>query len=178
MMKSIRSEALTRTQRSIENCEILKIYPASEIVFTDSVIENGLRRIRSEAQKTEKIFRSQKNPEAASRLKQTIEEFCENVREAYGRTNIDAFIHYFYPNTMSFIDYFDNKDSIIFIDEPNRLQEKADAVDLEFREGMTGRMEKGYILPGQMAVLIDQKAIWHRFFKDADGNFDNSCSEI
>lgn len=153
------------SQRSIENCEILKIFPASEIVFTDSVIENGLRRIRSEAQKTEKIFRSQKNPEAASRLKQTIEEFCENVREAYGRTNIDAFIHYFYPNTMSFIDYFDNKDSIIFIDEPNRLQEKADAVDLEFREGMTGRMEKGYILPGQMAVLIDQKAIWHRFSK-------------
>ena len=79
---------------------------------------------------------------------------------------------------MSFIDYFDNKDSIIFIDEPNRLQEKADAVDLEFREGMTGRMEKGYILPGQMAVLIDQKAIWHRFSKMRTVIFDNSCSEI
>lgn len=153
------------SQRSIENCDSVSVYPASEFVFTDSVIERGLRRIHTETEKTAAVFEKEKNTEAAQRLKRTVGEFSENVREAFGRVNIDAYIHYFYPGTMSFIDYFDNQDSIIFLDEPNRLEEKGETVECEFREGMTGRLEKGYILPGQMQVLYDLKTIWHKFSK-------------
>ena len=153
------------SQRSIENCDTFTIYPSSEFVLDDRTAEAGLRRIQTEAQKTIKKFQDDKNMEAAGRLSQTILEFEENIREAFGSTNIDAYIHYFYPNTMSFIDYFDNDDSIIFLDEPNRLEEKGEAVTYEFREGMTGRLEKGYILPGQMQVLYDLKVIWHKLSK-------------
>lgn len=153
------------SQRSIENCDELTVYPASEIVLTDKVVEAGLRRIKAECEKMVKTFKADKNMEAAGRLSQTIKEFEENVREAFGRVNIDAYIHYFYPNTVSFIDYFDNKDSIIFLDEPNRLEEKGEAVTYEFHEGMTGRLEKGYILAGQIQVLYDLKAIWHKLSK-------------
>ena len=153
------------SQRSIENCDTFTIYPSSEFVLDDRTAEAGLRRIQTEAQKTIKKFQDDKNMEAAGRLSQTIREFEENIREAFGSTNIDAYIHYFYPNTMSFIDYFDNDDSIIFLDEPNRLEEKGEAVTYEFREGMTGRLEKGYILPGQMQVLYDLKVIWHKLSK-------------
>lgn len=153
------------SQRSIENCDTFMIYPASEFVLTDDAVRDGLRRIKAEAKKTIKTFEENKNIEAAGRLAQTIRELEENLREGSAYINIDAYIHYFYPNTMSFIDYFDNKDSIIFLDEPNRLEEKGEAVAYEFREGMTGRLEKGYILPGQMQLLHDLKVIWHKLSK-------------
>lgn len=153
------------SQRSIENCDRLTIYPSSEFVLDEQTMEAGLRRIQAEAQKTIDKFKADKEMEAAGRLSQTIREFEENIREAFGGINIDAYIHYFYPNTMSFIDYFDNDSSIIFLDEPNRLEEKGEAVTYEFREGMTGRLEKGYILPGQMQVLYDLKVIWHKLSK-------------
>ena len=43
--------------------------------------------------------------------------------------------------------------SCIFIDEPGRVAEHAMAVEAEFRESMTHRAEKGYVLPGQMDLL-------------------------
>ncbi|MEI3169556.1 MAG: hypothetical protein V8S58_17720 [Lachnospiraceae bacterium] len=39
---------------------------------------------------------------------------------------------------------------MIFLDEPLRLKEQGEAVELEFRESMEHRLEKGYLLPGQV----------------------------
>lgn len=36
---------------------------------------------------------------------------------------------------------------MIFLDEPLRLKEQGEAVELEFRESMEHRLEKGYLLP-------------------------------
>ena len=46
-----------------------------------------------------------------------------------------------------------NAGPVYFIDEPNRVKEQAEAIELEFSESMRQRAEKGYILPGQMNVL-------------------------
>lgn len=37
---------------------------------------------------------------------------------------------------------------MVFLDEPLRLKEQGEAVELEFRESMEHRLEKGYLLPG------------------------------
>ena len=44
-----------------------------------------------------------------------------------------------------------------FIDEPTRIQERADAVELEFRESMMNRIEGGYMLAGQTEVFLREK---------------------
>ena len=59
-----------------------------------------------------------------------------------------------------FFDYFKGKNVCVFLDEPNRCREQAQAVEYEFRESMTSRLEKGYILPGQMEVLYDTSAVY------------------
>jgi transcription-repair coupling factor (superfamily II helicase) len=41
----------------------------------------------------------------------------------------------------------------LIFDEPSRIKEHGDAVELEFRESMSHRGEKGYVLPGQMNLL-------------------------
>ena len=66
---------------------------------------------------------------------------------------------YFYEKTVSFLDYFPKEDTCVFLDEPNRLTEKAEAVETEFRESMAGRLEKGYLLPGQLNLLYSYKDV-------------------
>ena len=73
---------------------------------------------------------------------------------------LESYIYYFYDNTMSFYEYFDD-DTLFFLDEPGRLIEKGDAVETEFREGMIGRIEKGYILPSQMDVIYGYKEVFN-----------------
>ena len=49
------------------------------------------------------------------------------------------------------------------IDEPNRLTEHAKTTEEEFRESMIHRLEKGYLLPGQMEVIRNHQEVVHRF---------------
>ena len=49
--------------------------------------------------------------------------------------------------SISFLEYFSDKDSVIFLDEPNRLVEKADTVEKEFCESIKNRIEQGKAAP-------------------------------
>lgn len=53
----------------------------------------------------------------------------------------------------TFLDYFCREDTLIFIDEPNRVEEKGEAVELEFRESVKNRLEKGYLIPSQAEII-------------------------
>ena len=52
-----------------------------------------------------------------------------------------------------------------FVDEPVRVKEEADAVELEFRESMEQRARKGYILPGQMNILYSGEQVAAKLLK-------------
>ena len=47
----------------------------------------------------------------------------------------------------------------LILDEPQRMKEKAETVETEFRESMSHRLEQGYILPGQADLLFSSKTI-------------------
>ena len=47
----------------------------------------------------------------------------------------------------------------LLLDEPQRMKEKAETVETEFRESMSHRLEQGYILPGQADLLFSSKTI-------------------
>ena len=44
---------------------------------------------------------------------------------------------------LTFLDYFDREKTMVFLDEPNRLSENAQAVEEEFRQSCRNRQEKG-----------------------------------
>ena len=56
--------------------------------------------------------------------------------------------------TASFLRYWDRKQSLIFLDEPQRTAAQAEAVETEFREGMAGRLEAGQITREEMPELF------------------------
>lgn len=157
---SIRSFDL-ENQRSVENLESVRIYPASELPLEKTVLEAGLERIRKEAKKQEESLRKQKKTEEANRVRTMAAELAEEIGEGV-RINLDGFIRFFYQHPVSLLDYFEASDSIIFLDEPNRLMEKAQVVETEFRESMTSRLEKGYVLPSQIDVFYRYEEIFSR----------------
>jgi len=147
------------SQRSIEQLEAMDIYPATENVLTRQQLQQGIRKLRQEEAVYEKVLRERMQTEEAYRIAGIIRELTEGIEEGFRVGGLDSFLSYFYEQTVSFLDYFDQGASMIFLDEPARLKEKGEAVELEFRESMMHRLEKGYLLPGQTALLYPVKEV-------------------
>ena len=149
---SIRSFDL-ESQRSVEQLDTITIYPAAEAVLSRAQLEHGIKRLKKEEEAYEKALRDQHKPEEAHRIHTIIEELTDGIREGWKIGGLDAYIRYFCPETVSFLDYFPGGKSVVYLDEPARLKEKGETVELEFRESMVHRLEKGYLLPGQTELL-------------------------
>ncbi len=147
------------SQRSVEQLDLVKIYPATENIFTRKQLLEGMERIRKEGKQQEKILRDQMKTEEAFRIAGIVRELTESVEEGRRTGGLDAYLLYFCRETVSFLQYFDPAQSMVILDEPLRLREKGDAVETEFRESMAHRLEKGYLLPGQTALLYTTREV-------------------
>lgn len=141
------------SQRSIENLDGADIYPASELILGPAALERGLDRLEKEAKRAEQVFRKAMKTEEAHRVKTLAEECRDKMTDFEDASGMDAFLDYFYPESQSILDSFP-ENTLIFLDEPNRLTEAADAAEQEFRESMEHRLEKGYVLAGQTSLLF------------------------
>ncbi|MCQ2520000.1 MAG: transcription-repair coupling factor, partial [Lachnospiraceae bacterium] len=145
------------SQRSIERLDCINIFPATELPLSEDALLQGLAKIEKDAKKLSDKFRMEMNPECAHRLDVAVKEVRETITEFPWSFNADSYIHYFVPEIMSFADYFE--DVLFVVDEPARTAEHAGGVELEFKESMKMRLEKGYIVPGQADVLFSKSQI-------------------
>ena len=169
------------SQRSIQQMDEVTIYPAAELILTKEHIEEGILRLEADEKKQEKAFRDQKKPEEAQRIRRAVGELVESLKEGFDVQTLDAYILYFCRDTVSFLDYMkevgakvtlvssgvarktaEKKQTsglALILDEPQRMKEKAETVETEFRESMSHRLEQGYILPGQADLLFSSKTV-------------------
>ena len=165
------------SQRSIQQMDEVTIYPAAELILTKKDIEEGILCLEADEKKQEKAFRDQKKPEEAQRIRRAVGELVESLKEGFDVQTLDAYIRYFYKDTVSFLDYMKEVGAkvtlvssttetgkqtsglALILDEPQRMKEKAETVETEFRESMSHRLEQGYILPGQADLLFASKTV-------------------
>lgn len=157
-IESIRSFDVL-SQRSIEKLSSITIYPSGEMLLSTNRLKRGMDKIEKEGKSFSEKLRKEFHTEEAYRVETQIKELKEQVGEFRNLVNLDAYVHYFYEDTVSFLELFDKSKTCIFVDEPARVKEHADAVELEFRESMMHRVEKGYILPGQMKLLYSVEEV-------------------
>ncbi len=143
----------------IDNVEEAVIYPAGEYIFTKEDEEKGIKEIDKELKKAVATFRNGMKNEEANRITQITSQFKENFRDHLGEYSLESFIKYFDKNTVSVLDYFDKSNTYVFVDEIIRVTENVEAVEKQFGESMRTRLEKGYILPGQVNALIEPKQV-------------------
>ncbi len=163
-VESVRSFDIL-SQRSLEGLKEIRIYPAAEMILTPERITQGMERMKREADEVEARFRDGFQTEEAHRIRVMMQELTELLTEsaavdAAGFLNMESYIRYFYPEAVSVLELFDKKKLMLVLDEPARIKEHADAVELEFRESMMHRAEKGYLLPQQMNILTSVEEIF------------------
>lgn len=144
----------TVSQRTIDSVDEITIYPASEYIMTDEMIDGGIDKIRKELKTREKLLREQMKTEEAHRLKTTVNEFIEQLEISRTAVSPDSYLAYFYEKTSSLVEYFPKEDTVFFLEEPGRLYDRCETVLSEFKESMISRIEKGYVLGGQADVLL------------------------
>lgn len=149
----------SETQRSIETIDSIRIYPATEIIADSSRISEAAKKMLKDAKAQREKFREAFNTEEGHRITRIIEEVVQELEETGQTSNFDSYIKYFYSNTECFLDYFSNEDTLLLLDEPIRLMEKVRVVEKEFNESMLHRFEKGYAIPGQLAILTGAKQL-------------------
>ena len=160
-VESIRSFDIL-SQRSIEKLESITIYPATEMILTTEELHAGLKKIQAEAKEQAGKLRKQMKTEEAYRIESQVKELAEQLVElgvSRNAVNLESYVRYFYPELSTFLECFDKDRTCVFLDEPMRIKEHTSAIELEFRESMTHRAQKGYILPGQMDILFGAEEI-------------------
>ncbi len=158
------------TQRSIEELQEVTIFPAAEMILDKKVRIKGLDKVKKEAEEQEKLFRGEQLHEEAHRARQIAADLQDKLGEFEDAFSLDGFMDYFYPKAYSFMDAFP-KETIWFLDEPNRLAEAAEASLTEYTESMQHRLEKGYALPGQTNLLFTTQQVIGRLNKTSSVGF-------
>ena len=149
------------SQRSIDTLESVKIFPASELILDEERLEKGLAAMEAEGKKAQAAFKKEMKLEEAARVRDALRDCRERLTEFEDYGSLDAWTDYFYPSCVSLLDWFPETPTV-FLDEPNRLAQAADATELEFRESMMHRLEKGYVLPGQTGIVFGARAVQER----------------
>lgn len=145
------------TQRTIENLDSICIYPASELILTEAEAEEGLESIRKEADKKATAMRKEMKTAEAHYLKVKTKELLEGILEFGVYSGIESYIAYFIKEKYSFTDYFSERDTLFFLDEPGRLKEQGTGIELEFTESAKHRMLAGEMLSGQADIIFSVK---------------------
>ena len=82
---------------------------------------------------------------------------------------------------VSFLDYFNSKETILFLDEPVRLIEKGDGVEAEFVQAQANRFESGLDVSDEEMKLFTAKEVadkMHNFHCVAFSALEMKCKEL
>lgn len=142
------------SQRSIEEVPSLTIYPATEIILGDERISQGLLALEKDYKKLSGEFHKKYETEKEVRLKKEMNRVREELSELHMLIGAEGYLPYFYENLVSILEYFP-KNSMVYLDEPKHVKERANGFFLEFMESMKSRLESGYLFPKQMNTVVE-----------------------
>lgn len=124
-----------KTQKSIENLDSIEITVSKEVVFSDDKKDELKEKLRE--------FEKKKKGKLKEEIKSDIIKL-ENERYFH---SIDKYIGLIYEKNNTLLDYFKKEDTIVVIDEPQRLFENKEALSLRRGEELADLTEKNVIIP-------------------------------
>ncbi|MHB8156849.1 MAG: transcription-repair coupling factor, partial [Desulfocucumaceae bacterium] len=141
------------TQRSVQKHRGLTILPAVELVVDDAVRSQSLKRIEVDYKAQIKRINRSGSPDAGRSLAMLYGEAVEKIGAGLYFPGIEQFLPYFYPDPVTLSEYFP-ADSLILVDEPQRLKELAEVIHRERTETYNDLLSKGRVLTGQYGGYI------------------------
>lgn len=109
--------------------------------------------------KLERIFFSPED--AAAKLRERVEGHLEKLREGIFFEGVDLYAPYFYPEAVHLFDYF-AQPPLVLVDETARIREAAGEIEALGRDRQITYLEKGGLLPGQLALYMGYDQLTYR----------------
>ncbi len=131
--------------RSVENMEHVKISPISELIYNEEDVTKAITKINKEYQIALSNFEKYGMHEEYDNLRYYFTQMIEELQEFGSCKNMELLLPYFYKEKISLLDYL-TEDYILYFDEINRIQEKANFTETEYNESFKSRILKGYML--------------------------------
>ncbi|WP_051237794.1 transcription-repair coupling factor [Lacticigenium naphthae] len=161
-------------QRSIRNIEEITIVPASEQIYSPSLLKNAALNLeKSLAKELKKI----KTDEEKKMLSQYMNEMIRLMQEGEMHDDLGLFVDFIYPEYSSIVDYL-SEDSIVLIDEYPRIIETNRRLEEEESEWVASRLQDRRILSTQIfsndfrteIKKVNQNLIYFAIFQKGMGN--------
>ncbi len=146
------------TQRSVGKAEKIRITPAREFIVTEEEFIAGAEKLQAElSTRLGPSGGDRRKKSSDAKVKEKISEDIEKLKQGIYFEGIDKYSPYFPDKDYSLIDYM--KDCVILMDESNRIKQRCETVEMEFREYFRQLLEDGEVLSGQFDSLFTYKDI-------------------
>lgn len=140
------------SQRSIENIDSFEVFPASEVILDEKEIASGNERLAQEFEKRFEELGIHKKKLTNSEI-DALNRLRKLRSELEKGSDFSKFINSYLEDTVSFIDYFPESQTLFVLDEPEHIRERMKLTEFEFSDSMKNRLGGGYILKSQMDLM-------------------------
>ncbi|MDF2521091.1 MAG: mfd [Clostridia bacterium] len=135
------------TQRSIDKINEVEINAARELLFKEEELKEAAVSIKNHLEKRLKNLNASGKKKEAEKLEEYIREDIDKLSQGVYFEGIERYISFFKINFQSILDYM--KEFVIVIDEPSRVRQRYDNINLEFQEHFKQLLEANEVLPDQ-----------------------------
>jgi transcription-repair coupling factor (superfamily II helicase) len=135
------------TQRSIEKTKSVEINAARELLLQEAEIREAAGVLEHALEKRLKQLSAAGKKKEAEKLSEHIREDVAKLREGVYFEGLERYLSFFKAEFFSILDYL--KDYIVIIDEPNRVRQRYDNIDLELQEHFKQLLTANEVLPEQ-----------------------------
>lgn len=129
------------SQRSIENSDFIEISTAAENILLDRDLDGIISKLEADLKET-KI----KDSQILNRLNEKFGEIKDKLKENLHIRNLDLLIPYLPDSNLSSIVDYGDEDTLIFIDEPRRIEEKVSNLNKDFKTRFSDLLLAGEVL--------------------------------
>ena len=147
-----------KDQRSIENLSMAIITPAQEIFIEEKTKEKITQKINNQLSNTVEIFNKNKENIAAEKLEEKFQDYISRLESNLTIENVDMILPFMIEELSSVIQYF-KKDSVVLLDEPNRIEENIEGIKEDFVEKYKELYYSGEVLEAHKNIYIPYKNI-------------------
>ena len=165
------------TQRSVNKLNSVTIYPARELIYDKALLTKAIECMRRDLDIRKNDYEQKGMHEELNNLEISVEMDINCIETETGLNNLDRYIHYFYKDAESILDYM-IKDTMIFIDEPKRIIKHKDSILSEFNESIKERILKGRLLKGHDKVIFNYEDVLDKLSRFKNMLFSSFMSNI
>lgn len=131
------------TQRSLNNLTAANIVPARELLITEEDMMRAANKLEKKLHEALKRMKASKEKEM---LRETIERDIDMLKANETFQGMYKYSELFYEKTYSLLDYLSD-DTLVIVDDMNRVQEAANNLDKEEAEVQEIMLEERQLLP-------------------------------